>query len=384
MLEFFYVSKTDAYRRKTKIEKNLTMDIAKRFPENPLMRPQNLQPGIEGMEITCLLNPGVFRFEGKIWLVLRVAERPKQIEGKISFPIYNKAGNIEILSFDKNDPDLDASDPRVISYKKKDYLTTLSYLRLVCSDDGVNFYEPDGYPPIFGRGELETFGIEDCRVATMEGGFALSFTEVSEFGVGVGLIRTNDWKNFSREGMIFPPHNKDCAIFEEKINGKYYALHRPSSPDLGGNYIWIAESPDLIHWGQHKCIATVRPGSWDSARVGAGAAPIRTEKGWLEIYHGATAEHRYCLGALLLDINDPEKVLARSVEPIMEPIQPYEQTGFFGNVVFTNGHVVDGDKITIYYGASDEVICGAELSIKQILESLNSKYKPDVAPDIHF
>jgi predicted GH43/DUF377 family glycosyl hydrolase len=372
-LEFFYVSKTDAYRRKTKIEKNLTMDIAKRFPENPLMRPQDLQPGIEGMEITCLLNPGVFRFEGKIWLVLRVAERPKQIEGKISFPIYNKAGNIEILSFDKNDPDLDASDPRVISYKKKDYLTTLSYLRLVCSDDGVNFYEPDGYPPIFGRGELETFGIEDCRVATMEGGFALSFTEVSEFGVGVGLIRTNDWKNFSREGMIFPPHNKDCAIFEEKINGKYYALHRPSSPDLGGNYIWIAESPDLIHWGQHKCIATVRPGSWDSARVGAGAAPIRTEKGWLEIYHGATAEHRYCLGALLLDINDPEKVLARSVEPIMEPIQPYEQTGFFGNVVFTNGHVVDGDKITIYYGASDEVICGAELSIKQILESLNSK-----------
>jgi predicted GH43/DUF377 family glycosyl hydrolase len=258
----------------------------------------------------------------------------------------------------------------VINYKKKDYLTTLSYLRLVCSDDGIHFSEPVGYPPIFGKGELETFGIEDCRVATMDNGFCLSFTEVSEFGVGVGLIQTTDWKNFTRQGMIFPPHNKDCAIFEEKINGKYYALHRPSSPELGGNYIWLAESPDLIHWGNHKCIAIVRPDMWDSKRVGAGGAPIRTDKGWLEIYHGANSDHRYCLGAMLLDINDPSKVLARSVHPIMEPIKPYEQTGFFGNVVFTNGHYVKGDDIFMYYGASDEVICGAKFSISDILSTL--------------
>jgi predicted GH43/DUF377 family glycosyl hydrolase len=346
------------------------MDIAKRFPENPLLRPSDLRPGIAGMEIVCLLNPGVFQFNGKIWLLLRVAERPRQIEGKISFPIYNQKDEIEILSFDKNDPDLDAADPRVINYKKKDYLTTLSYLRLVCSDDGIYFHEPVGYPPIFGKGKLETFGIEDCRVATMNDGYCLSFTEVSEFGVGVGLMRTNDWKNFSRDGMIFPPHNKDCAIFNEKINGKYFALHRPSSPELGGNYIWVAESPDLIHWGRHKCIATSRSGMWDSARVGAGAAPIRTEKGWLEIYHGANSDHRYCLGAMLLDINDPSIVLARSKEPIMEPTQSYEQTGFFGNVVFTNGHYVIGDDIFMYYGASDEVICGARLSISDILSTL--------------
>jgi len=148
-------------------------------------------------------------------------------------------------------------------------------------------------------------------------------------------------------------------------------LHRPSSPELGGNYIWIAESPDRIHWGNHQLLATTRPGKWDSARLGAGAAPIRTEKGWLEIYHGATKENRYCLGALLLDSNDPSKVLARSEEPIMEPIMEYEKTGFFGNVVFTNGHLVDGDTVTIYYGASDEVICGAEFSINEILQSLN-------------
>ena len=93
------------------------MDIAKRNPQNPIMRPSDLKPGIEGMEIVCLLNPGVFRYNNKIWLLLRVAERPKQIENKISFPIYNKDGKIEILSFDKNDPSLDASDPRVIGYQ---------------------------------------------------------------------------------------------------------------------------------------------------------------------------------------------------------------------------------------------------------------------------
>ena len=112
------------------------------------------------------------------------------------------------------------------------------------------------------------------------------------------------------------------------------------------------------------------PRKWDSARVGAGAPPIRTERGWLEIYHGATHDHRYCLGALLLDLNDPSKVISRSEEPIMEPIADYEQTGFFGNVVFTNGHYVDGDTVHLYYGASDEVICAATLSVKEILNTL--------------
>jgi predicted GH43/DUF377 family glycosyl hydrolase len=112
---------------------------------------------------------------------------------------------------------------------------------------------------------------------------------------------------------------------------------------------------------------------WDSARIGAGAAPIRTAEGWLEIYHGANSENRYCLGALLLDLREPWKVLARSREPIMEPIAEYERSGFFGKVVFTNGHLVDGDRLTLYYGAADSVICAAHLSIAEILASLTSK-----------
>lgn len=119
-------------------------------------------------------------------------------------------------------------------------------------------------------------------------------------------------------------------------------------------------------------MARTRPGRWDSQRVGAGAAPMKTKSGWLELYHGADEASRYCLGALLLDLNDPTRVIARSQQPIMEPLTDYERAGFFGNVVFTNGHVVCGDTITLYYGAADEVVCGALLSLEEVLGTLAS------------
>jgi predicted GH43/DUF377 family glycosyl hydrolase len=345
-------------------------DIAKRFVENPLLRPAAVLPSIAGMQVECLLNPGVFRFDNKTWLLLRVAERPKQAPGKTSFPVLDATGKVEILEFDNSDPKLNRDDPRVINYDGKDFLTTMSHLRLVVSEDGIHFREDPSYPAILGQGELEAYGIEDCRVVRIDATYYLTYTQVSAHGVGVGLRSTKDWRDIRQHGMILPPHNKDCAIFGEQIGGKYYALHRPSSPALGGSYIWLTESPDLVHWGSHWCLAHSRSGMWDAARVGAGAAPIRTPVGWLEIYHGADANHRYCLGALLLDLEAPWKIVARSREPIMEPVADYERTGFFGNVVFTNGHVVDGDTLTLYYGASDSVICGARFSIEEILQSL--------------
>ncbi|HZD50770.1 MAG TPA: glycoside hydrolase family 130 protein [Silvibacterium sp.] len=347
-------------------------DIARRFSQNPLLTPPDIRPSTDGMEVTCLLNPGAFRFRDKTWLLLRVAERPAQKAGKTSFPVLDPQTGVRILEFDNADPRLDLSDPRVISYDGRDYLTTMSHLRLVSSEDGINFSEPEGGRPILGEGELETFGIEDCRVSEVEGQFYLTYTQVSEHGVGVGLIRTRDWTSLNRRGMIFSPHNKDCALFEEKIGGKYYALHRPSSPELGGNYIWIAESPDLEHWGNHRCIAHSRVGYWDSARVGAGASPIKTERGWLEIYHGANEKNRYCLGVLLLDLEQPWRVIARSEVPVMEPLASYERDGFFGEVIFTNGHVIDGEEVTVYYGASDSVVCGARFSVEELLDSVLS------------
>jgi predicted GH43/DUF377 family glycosyl hydrolase len=137
------------------MENVFVIDIAKRFKQNPLLRPKDLKPSREGMVIECLLNPGVFRFQDKTWLLIRVAERPVQRAGHISIPIYNEEGEIEILNFKKTDPDLDRSDPRVIRYREKEYLTTLSHLRLVCSRDGKIFHAPENYPPIFGKDKLE-------------------------------------------------------------------------------------------------------------------------------------------------------------------------------------------------------------------------------------
>lgn len=345
-------------------------DLAQRFPENPILRPAHVKPSVPGMQVICLLNPGVFTFDGKTWLIVRVAENAAAKNGMILVPIINDQGRTDILEIPADHPELINTDARVIRYQGLDYLTTLSHLRLLCSDDGICFYEPDGYKPLFGHGMLEAFGIEDCRVTYLEGTYYLTYTAVSSNGVTVGLRTTTDWKTFEFKGVIFPPHNKDCAIFEEKINGFYYALHRPSSVDLGGNFIWIAQSPDGVHWGNHKCIVKTRKDHWDSARVGAGCAPIKTNKGWLEIYHGANAKHQYCLGALLFDLTDPSKVIARSNEPIMIPTETYETSGFFGNVVFTNGHVVNGDTITVYYGAADEFVCAANFSIQEILSTL--------------
>lgn len=345
--------------------------MVKRFEKNPILTTKDIEPSRPGWVVECVLNPGVFRFEGKTWLLLRVAERPMQEEGKVSFPIMRADGTMQVLAFDQTDPDLRLNDARIVGYKGANYLSTYSHLRLVCSDDGVHFSEPTDFPTkIFGKGALETFGIEDCRVSLMDGVYHLTYTQVSENGVGVGLMQTSNWRDFNRKGMILPPTNKDCALFEEKIGGKYYCLHRPSGNGLGGNFIWVSSSNDLLHWGMHHCILRTREDWWDSARVGAGAAPIRTTEGWLEIYHGADHQDRYCLGAILLDLDDPSKVLARSHDPLLEPLADYEQIGFFGNVVFTNGHVVNGDELTLYYGASDEVICGATLSIEGVVEGL--------------
>lgn len=342
-----------------------------RCDQNPIINTSDIKPSQEGWVVEGVMNPGVFSFEDKVWLLLRVAERPAQKNGLVSLPIMNQDGSIKILEFDSKDKDLNLSDSRLVKFRQKTYLSTISHLRLVCSKDGLQFEQPEDIPNIInGLGKLETFGIEDCRVAQIGHKYYLTYTQVSEAGVGVGLMVTEDWKTFDRKGMIFPPHNKDCTIFEQKINDRYYALHRPSGIDIGGNFIWIASSPDLIHWGNNQCIMKTRSGHWDSARIGAGASPIFTDEGWLLLYHGADHNHRYCLGAALLDHNNPHQLIARSQDPLMEPEMDYEMNGFFGSVIFSNGHLVRGDELTIYYGSSDEVICSVKFSIRDIIDHL--------------
>ncbi|MFA6287629.1 MAG: glycoside hydrolase family 130 protein [Opitutaceae bacterium] len=343
-------------------------DLARRLPDNPLLRPVALRPSSPDLRVECLLNPGAFRFEGSVWLLVRVAERPGQVPGRVRFPCM-EGGRVRVIDVADDDPDFDGSDPREFKYQGNGYLSTLSHLRLLRSEDGVRF--EDTGRRLTGEGDQEGYGIEDCRVASLaDGRFLLTYTAVGACGYGVGLRVTRDWRTFEHHGLILPPANKDCAIFDERVGGDYLALHRPSCVIVGGHDIWLARSPDLLHWGGHVCIARTRPGRWDEQRIGAGAAPLRTERGWLVVYHGADRNKRYCLGALLLDLDDPSRVISRSGEPIMEPLSDYERHGFFGEVVFTNGHVVDGDELTVYYGASDSVVCAARLSIREILARL--------------
>lgn len=348
------------------------MALIQRFANNPIITCAMLPGSQVGVKVECVLNPGAFRYEDKIGLVLRVAERPLCGGDEVATLILDeKNERVKPWIISRKDPRFRQVDPRGFFYDEKVYLTTMSHLMVVWSEDNGRTFESKNAIRIFPKGGLESFGIEDCRVELIEGVYHLTYTAVSLNGIAVGHMTTHNWKEFSPRRLMMPPHNKDCALFPRKIDGMYYCMHRPSAGDLGGNNMWMACSHDLVNWGDHRPLLTVREGHWDEQRIGGGAAPIETEKGWLEIYHGMNCKGRYCLGALLLDREKPWKVLARSVNPIMEPEEEYERKGFYGDCIFTNGYVQNGDIVTMYYGASDTVVCGAQFSINEILSLLS-------------
>jgi predicted GH43/DUF377 family glycosyl hydrolase len=161
------------------------------------------------------------------------------------------------------------------------------------------------------------------------------------------------------------------TILPEKIRGQYVCYHRPIAAQFKRADIWMAVSPDLVHWGDHRYVLGPQPGRWDSWRVGGGAVPIKTERGWLSIYHAADAEQRYCLGLMLTDLEHPERVIGCSPEPVLVPEASYERDGFFGNVVFTCGAVAEPDgRVIVYYGAADTCIAAAETTIRDLLAAI--------------
>lgn len=346
-----------------------------RYEENPLIVPAQVPAYHEGFEVIGAFNAGIAKYGEEILMLLRVAERPVSEDPRVvKAPVYlPETGKLDLIEFNTDDERYDFSDPRVIRNKAQsgsfEYLTSLSYIRIARSRDGRRFTIDDA-PFIYPSGPLETFGIEDPRVTQIGDTYYIYFSAVSPVGIGEALVSTTDFVTTRHHGMIFGPDNKDVLIFPERIGGKYYALHRPTTKSTGNPEIWIAESDNLVYWGNHKHLLGLRPGKWDSGRIGGGAVPIRTEKGWLELYHGATPDHRYCMGAVLLDLDDPSKVIARSGHPIMEPEAPYEQNGFFGDVVFSCGALVEGDTIKMYYGVADTSMACAELSLREVLDSL--------------
>ena len=328
------------------------------------------------LEVVGAFNPGVIRHQGDVILLLRVSEAPRKVSTSLAAAaFYNSdARRLEIKHWQASEKGPDVSDPRLVVDQGRTWLTSMSHLRVARSTDGIHF-EVDGLPTFGPESAYESFGIEDPRITLLDGTYWINYTAVSEHGIATGLASTKDFKTFERHGIIFPPPNRDVTIFPQKIGGRYVALHRPMPEGLGHHAIWIASSSDMLSWGNHRTVATARPGGWDDVKIGGGAVPFKVrvdrQDAWLAIYHGVTGSPpTYSLGALLLDQHDPSKVIGRSREPILRPEAPYEREGFFGRVVFTCGALIDGDRVRIYYGAADEVTAVADLSLDGILAGL--------------
>jgi len=343
-----------------------------RAPENPIITPADVKPSRPDFKVVCVFNAGVIRYQGEVLLLMRVAEVPSNDEpNMVAVPYFDPdKGEIVIKYFNNNESSIDFSDSRFVRTPEEHYLTSISHLRIARSKDGINF-KIDEKPAMVPENVFEKFGIEDPRITQIGDRYYISYSAVSNVtGVTTCLASTTDFITFERHGCIFTPDNKDIAIFPEKINGRYYALNRPASAEFKTRDIWISESPDLICWGNHRLLMRVRENYWDNGRIGGSAVPFRIEEGWLEIYHGASKEDRYCLGAVLLDKDEPWKVLARGEKPIIEPETDYELNGFFGNVIFSCGVLYEDNKVKIYYGAADTCIAYAEIELNEILNIL--------------
>jgi predicted GH43/DUF377 family glycosyl hydrolase len=193
------------------------------------------------------------------------------------------------------------------------------------------------------------------------------YTGYSYHGTRVCLASTENFLIWRRHGVILPDQDdKDAALCPEKIGSRYCMLHR--IPDD----IWIAYSEDLVHWTDHQIIMRPRPDNWDSARIGAAGPPLRTEHGWLLIYHGYDDKRVYCLGAAMLEIESPSSVIARLRDPILTPREDWEIHGEVPNVVFSCGAVELEGTYYVYYGGADRVIGVATVPKVELLDALRS------------
>ncbi len=276
-------------------------------------------------------------------------------------------------------------------YKKKtsgcgydDYISSIGY---AVSDDGYNFSLKEK-AVITPQEKWDRYGCEDPRITRFSDNkgstYLISYTALATpafSGLGgdrVALATTEDFTSYTRHGVIIPGlSDKDSVFFPERINGKMVLLHR-IPPNIQIAYFEDMEeiiNTDKDYWSQqHKFVEkhTIlkRKYAWESVKIGAGPPPVKTEEGWLLIYHGVDEKHVYRAGVALLDLNNPLKVIARSPYPILEPKADYEKYGDINNVVFPEGAVILDDTLFVYYGAADKVCALATIQVQDLLDHL--------------
>lgn len=301
-------------------------ELFRRSEHNPLITFRDIP-----YSCNSVFNPGATAFQDETLLLLRIED----LEGRSHLTVARSANGVTGWRIE-NDP-------------------------LMCPESGDNPYEQ--------------FGCEDPRITYLEdiGKWVIAYTAYSPFGAGVALATTTDFKSVERFGLILAPINKDAAVFPRQIGNRYWMLHRPAAGDI--EHIWLTESEDLIHWGRPWCVIMERGGPWwDGFKVGANTIPIETRDGWIVLYHGVKmfpAGPCYRMGAALLDLEDPRRLIARLPHWILGPHEPYEVAGDVPNVVFATGHVMKGDDIYLYYGAADTSVCLATAPVSDILAALS-------------
>jgi predicted GH43/DUF377 family glycosyl hydrolase len=342
-----------------------------------LLQPADVPPLQNNWEVVGVFNPGVTEFRGEVVLMARVAERPSSRHaGFVALPRWKSTGGVAVDWI--AEANVDSVDARVVRVAPagRVRLTFASHLRLVNCGTGrtVKSIESINFLPV---NRCEEYGVEDARITRIDDRYYVTYVAVSRHGAATALASTVDFRSFTRHGIIFPPENKDVVLFPERFGDRYCALHRPTAATpFTAPEMWIAWSHDLEHWGRHEPILLAGGHPWASGRVGAGTPPIRVDEGWLVIYHanrrpaGPGQVGQYVAAAMLLDADQPGRIIGQSAKPLFVPTEVFERDGFVPDVVFPTGTVVRGDTVLVYYGASDTSIGLVELSLSNILSSL--------------
>ncbi len=354
-----------------------------------LLRPSDMSPSQAGWEVIGVFNPAVATLGNDLVMLARVAERPSEKRaGQTPIPRWTCDG--EATSDWTEDVDLQAIDARVVAMKKTGALrlTSVSHFQVLRQSNSTGG-RWTVVASILPERPFEEFGIEDARITKIGEVYWVTYVAVSRLGACTALMSSTDLVSFERHGIIFPSENKDVILFPQTFEGDFLALHRPNPHShFSPPSIWMARSPDLIHWGGHQPLLHGCK-SWEGDRVGSGTPPILIENGlseiglgeagWLVLYHGSELSRltgkvgRYAAGAVLLDRHDPLRVLARTSEPIMTPRTDFELNGFVPNVVFPTTTIDLGETLQVYYGAADTCLAVAEFSKQTILGSMTSQ-----------
>jgi predicted GH43/DUF377 family glycosyl hydrolase len=259
----------------------------------------------------------------------------------------------------------------------------ISHLTVARSADGRKDWRVEPKPLISDDPTDPTicWGAEDARISHVPqlDAYAITYTAYGPAGPCVALALTKDFRTVEQRGVIMPPEDKNACLLPRTINGQYVLFHRPVAQHGARADVWLSRSADLKSWTASEPVVQSRSGPWwDATRIGMGPTPLETPHGWLAIYHGVkkmVATDIYRVGLMLLDLEDPTKVLRRTTSWVLGPDAPYERIGDVPNVVFPTGlvHDEDADELRLYYGAADSTIAMAAGKYSELLDYVLSQ-----------